>query len=154
MKIHARTLLILAGCLALLLLAVHYVNYRRQQRVETGKFAAHYDVSIQALRAETVALSRKLAQNGTYDPTLIVTPVEPQISVETQLDIGQTDENITLQGISWSANMPLALINDKLYKTGARVAGGTLEKILPYSIIVRNAEGVAREVRLVKEQKR
>ncbi|GEM_PF-2329749 len=153
MKIHARTLLILVGCLALLLLAVRYVNYRRQQRVETGQFASYYDSSIQSLRAETVALSRKLAQNGAYDPALIMAPVEPVVPVVPQADAGKADENITLQGILWSTHMPLAMINDKLYKTGDRVAGGTIEKILPVSIILRNVEGVAKEIKFVKEKR-
>jgi hypothetical protein len=152
MRIHARTLLTLAGCLAVLLLAMRYVNYRRQQRVETGKFAAHYETSVQKLRAETIALSRKLAQNGTYDPALIVAPVEPVIPVTKPGAAGANGE-ITLQGVSWSTEMPLALINDKLYKTGDRVAGGTIVKILPYSVILQTAAGAEKEIQLVKEKK-
>lgn len=151
MRIHARTLIFLAACAALLVLAVRLVNYRRQHTVDTGAFALSYETAVQKLRAQTVALSRKMAQNGAYDPALIAVPELPP--VDKPAAAVPSVERLVLQGVSWSIEMPLALINDKLYKTGDRLGGFTIETILPYSVIVRNADGAATEIKVAEKKK-
>ena len=148
MRIHAKTLLAVVAVAAFVLLAVRYVNYRRHEKVETGKFALYYDNAIQALRAKTIALSRKLAQNGTYDPSLIVAPVEP---VMTDIPPAGDGRDVTLQGISWNPDMPLVFIDDRVYKAGDRISCGIIEKVQPNSILVSDAAGAIKEIPLVKE---
>jgi hypothetical protein len=146
MKSRARIVLVVAGGLAVALIAARAVNYRRQRQVESGQFSGQYEAAIRQMQGSRIDLENKIKPGEKYIPP----PVVSEAPAESAGSAGLGD--ITLQGISWNEEMPLALINDRLYKTGDRVAGGTIEKILPYGIILRGTSGTEQEIRLVKEK--
>ncbi len=62
--------------------------------------------------------------------------------------------NISLKGIIWSKNNPLAIINNKIYRTGAVIFEGlTLEKINPDSVVL-NDRGERVKIDLRKKEKK
>ena len=67
------------------------------------------------------------------------------------LKVAEKNRAFVLQGISWSADRPLVMIDDKLYKEGDSIGGYTIQQISPQAIILRDADGAQQEITLIKE---
>jgi hypothetical protein len=154
MKFKPVTFVIPLALLAAALLAWNYVDYRRQQRVDAGHFTDQYETVMQALRNDIQAVDRRMAQNGLYNRAPISEESAPPVVATSSATgtAGQVEADAVLQGISWNSNMPLAMINNRLYKAGDKVGDNTIVTILPYGLILRDAAGVEKEIRLVKEK--
>jgi len=152
MKIHARTVIVTAVLLAVAVLAWRYANSRRQQRIEAGLFTRQYETVIRNLREGVQMVDRRMTQNGQYDPTLFTAPAVMPEESSASGTAENGDVPIVLQGISWNNDMPLAMINNRLYKSGDQIGASTIVRIMPYGLILRSAVGVESEIRLVKEK--
>jgi hypothetical protein len=58
---------------------------------------------------------------------------------------------VLLQGISWSRENPLAMINGKVYQSGDRIGEFTLEEIQANTIRLRDDAGKTVEIQLMME---
>jgi len=137
----------------LLLLGVHR-SRRLQTSLESGRFEARYTAAIDALQTQTRSLREKLRANSPGNLEILseelLRPAKTA-SVHLENQGKPTLENIKLRGIYWSSSMPLAEINDRLCKTGEKIAGFTLEEIQPYQIILSDSEGGKQTVSLIKD---
>ncbi len=151
MKSRAWVVLVVAGGLAATLTAARGLNYRRQQRIESGRFAAQYEAGLQQLQGARIALANKRQPLGKYiSPEVAAEPVVAPAGVAPAADEG---ESAILQGISWNSEMPLAMINNRLYKAGDKIGRSSIQEIFPQFIVLMNADGVRREITLIREKK-
>ena len=151
MKFKPVTFAIPLVLLAAALLAWNYMNHRRQQRVEAGHFADQYEAVIQALRSDIQAVDRRMEQNAQYNRTSVAEEVA-SVALATTGTAARVEADIVLQGISWNSDLPLALVNNRLYKAGDPIGSSTVIAVLPHGMILRNATGVEKEIRLEKEK--
>jgi hypothetical protein len=152
MKIHSKTVIVTAVLLAAAVLVWRYNNSRRQQRIEAGLFTGQYETVIRKLRDGIRMVDRRMTQNGQYDPTLFTAPAVVHEETFASGTAEKGEASIVLQGISWNSDMPLAMINNRLYKTGDQIGTSTIVRIMPYGLILRSAVGTESEIRLVKEK--
>lgn len=151
MKSRAWVVLVVAGSLAAALTAARGFNYSRQQRIESGRFAAQYEGSLQQLQGARIALANKRQPIGKYiSPAVVAEPVVAEPVAAPAADEG---ESAVLQGISWSSAMPLAMINNRLYKAGDKIGSSLIQEISPQLVVLMNADGVRREITLIREKK-
>ena len=127
---------------------------RLQSSIESGRFETSYTSAIDTLQTRIRALrdklnagmpgdleflSEKLLRTIKQDDEDAKTPGKPSL------------DRITLRGIYWSEALPLAEINNRLFKIGDEVEGFTLEEIQPYQIILSDPEGNSNTVSIIKD---
>lgn len=152
MKFKPVTFAIPLILLAAALLAWNYMNHRRQQRVEAGHLTDQYETVMQALRGDIQAVERRMEQNAQYNRTSVAEEVSSVVAPAATGTAERVETDIVLQGISWNSELPLAMINNRLYKAGDKIGDSTIITILPQGMILRNAAGEEKEIRLVKEK--
>jgi hypothetical protein len=64
----------------------------------------------------------------------------------------EEDPPPVLQGISWNEGNPLVMIQGRLYKPGDKIGRAVIQKIFPQAVILRGADGVQREITLMREE--
>jgi len=143
---------------ALLIVLVRLLTVQRSQKLlsslRSGRFEARYTSAIDELQTQTRAVRDKLRANMPGDleilPEELLRALQPaHLTDETPGELAI--ENVTLRGIYWSETMPLAEINNRLCKSGDKIAGFTVEKIEPYQIILSDANGTNHTVTIIKE---
>jgi hypothetical protein len=141
--------MILASGAVLLLLTglMIFQDVRRKNIVKSTRFSEQYARVIDKLRGSTDSVQKKMRRNE------VVTAVVVEISREPAPGqrVAGKNRSFVLQGISWSVDKPLVMIDDKLYKEGDSIGGYTIEKIFQQAIILRGADGAQRKITLLKE---
>lgn len=116
------------------------------------------DVSPAALERVATQLEMALeahrnlsAANNGYDAMFRRDPMKPLINVEGMLTgpAGMTS-GLSVQGIIWSGDRPLAVIDDELLGRGEKVGPYTIQEVLPDGIIVEK-NGQAQLIPLDRE---
>ena len=143
--------MILASGAALLVLAglIIFHDVRRQNLVKSRQFAEQYERVIEKLHGNMDSMQKKMRRNGVATSVIIEVSREPAPAPGPK--VVEKTRSFVLQGISWSADRPLVMIDDKLYKAGDRIGGYTIQQISPQDIILRDAGGAQQKISLMKE---
>ncbi|MEI7850668.1 MAG: hypothetical protein WCH86_02435 [Kiritimatiellales bacterium] len=141
--------MILAAGAALLLLTglIMFQDVRRQNMVNSKRFAEQYERVIQQLRGNMDSVQKKMRRNEVMTSVVVEVSREPTPGMK----VAEKNRAFVLQGISWSADRPLVMIDDKLYKAGDSIGGYTIQQISPQAIILRDADGAQQKITLIKE---
>jgi hypothetical protein len=157
MKVPSRSAVILFSVLAGLLLTIgifwQYEQRRHQYLAEKGQFEQRYLSSITDLRLAQDKLNACFRKNGTI--FIEVKKPAPVLKKETAAPAADVpalaaQDPILLQGISWGAEKPVAMIDGKVYQEGDRVRDCTLEGIRIRSIVLRDSNGVRTVIKLME----
>lgn len=139
-----------SGLIGLLLASVlifQHLNQRLQENVETGEFKKRYTSTIDKLHESMRSIRDKFGQDNEGAPPPAALSHLPEILI--------TDPNaiadITLQGISWNEQMPLAMINGKIYRTGEKAGGFIIKKIMPDVVLLEYGNEKEMEIRLMED---
>lgn len=157
MKIPSRYLLMAASAAALLLLVVLFAfqEVSRRSIVKGTRFNEQYSGVIQQLRERIDSGQKKMKRNAVTIPAVVVELVAESAARPDPASVQQVfekDRTFVLQGISWSADKPVVMIEGRNYKTGDALGGFIIQGILPRSIILRDADGALREITLQREE--
>ena len=141
--------MIMASGAALLLLTclIIFQNAHRKNEGKIARFSEQYMRVIQQLRGDIDSVQKKVSRNEIVASVVVEVNREPAPGQK----IAGKDRSFILQGISWSADRPLVMIDDRLYKQGDQIGGYTIQQISQQSIILRDADGAQQKITLIKE---
>ena len=155
MKIFSsRQLIVAASGIALLMLAgLFFFQGGRRQNAEKNTWGTEqYGIFIQQLHRNVDSVQKKMERNKVVTPAIVpAVSRDPVYGQEPVPAIMDKDRMFVLQGISWSEDNPLVMIDNKLYKSGDRIGGYTIQQILSQTVILKDADGVRREIKFIKE---
>jgi hypothetical protein len=114
---------------------------------ENRDFTVAYQTSVQNLRQSMGSVQKCFLKNL---PTVIEIPRTRSLSSATTQPADPA-ASLILQGISWQEELPLAMINDQIYRTGEKIGEYELTDILPDRVRLREASGALKELKLLKE---
>ena len=155
MKIFSsRQLIVAASGIALLMLAgLFFFQGGRRQNAEKNIWGTEqYGIFIQQLHRNVDSVQKKMERNKIVTPAIVpAVSRDPGSGQEPVPAIMDKDRMFVLQGISWSEDNPLVMIDNKLYKSGDRIGGYTIQQIFSQTVILKDADGVRREIKFIKE---
>lgn len=114
---------------------------------EGGNFTEVYRTSVQNLRQAMGSVHKCFLKNH---PTVIEIP-QTRSRSSAPTETADSAAPLLLQGISWQQEMPLAMINDQIYRKGQQIGEYELADILPDRVRLREASGNVKELKLLKE---
>lgn len=149
MKTLSRNQIVAAFGIALLVLAglLLFQSAHRKNAAKSARFSEQYLRVIKQLNGDMDSVRKKMRRNEAVIPVIVVASREPVPGRK----IVEKNRAFVLQGISWSADRPLVMIDDQLYKQGDQVGGYTIQEILPQAVILRDADGAQKTITLNKE---
>jgi hypothetical protein len=120
------------------------VRHRRQYAAEDGRFSRAYHSTMKELRSVTASVNERFSGNGGIF-------IEAKNIPASGAKEPEKPAPAILQGISWQADIPVALINGKVYQTGDQIGDCTLEEIKINTIRLRDADGKVTEMKLMED---
>jgi hypothetical protein len=150
-KLSLRYAAVAAFGIALTLLLAGWIGVqevRRQNVVKSTRFIEQYAGVVQQLRGNMDSVQKKMRMNEVAIPASVAEVLPEPVPI---LTMAEKDRIFVLQGISWSVESPLVMIEDRIYKPGDQIGGFTIQEILPRAVILRNANGVQSELTLIRE---
>lgn len=152
MKMPSKAICIIAGgTIALLLIAVlifRHINGNIKQDVETGAFKNKYEFAIESIDQTTQSVRNKMKANIETAPASFQTAMRQPKPAE---PIVTSDAPIRLQGILWTENTPLALINGDMLQIGEETHGFKLIQITTDTVILEKDSGEEITLRLMED---
>ncbi|MFA6172524.1 MAG: hypothetical protein WC701_02465 [Kiritimatiellales bacterium] len=125
---------------------------RRQYAGSNGHFEQQYRLPVSTLRLAQDAVKDRF-RNAGRDFTEIKNPAPAPAAVKESGGLPPADAPapvVTLQGISWTQERPVAMINGKVYLEGDPVDSFTVKEIRGRSILLRDADGKDIEIKLME----
>jgi hypothetical protein len=152
MKASLRNLIAVISAIVLLLLAgfIGFQEMHRQNLVNSTRFTEQYAGVVRQLSENIHSVQKRMERNKAGAVAAVVVDNSPETAADPSP--GENERKITIQGISWSTERPLVIIENRTYAIGDSVAGYTIQEIFPQTIILKNADGVQKEITLVREQ--
>lgn len=153
MKISLRHLVVAISGAVLLLLAgfMGFQEMNRQHLMNSTRFTEQYARVVRQLSENIHSVQKRMERNDAGTAVAVV-DIHPEPEAVSMPGPVENERKVTLQGISWSIERPLVIIENRTYKTGDTVGGYTIQKILPQAIILKNADGVQKEIALTREK--
>jgi type II secretory pathway component PulC len=150
MKTSLKSLVVVISGTVLLLLAgfMGLQEMKRQNLVNSTRFTEQYAGVVRQLSENIHSVQKKMDRNDTGT----VAAVDIRLETAADPSPGENERKITLQGISWNTEKPLVIIENRTYKIGDTVGGCTIQEIFPQTIILKNADGVQKEITLTREK--
>jgi hypothetical protein len=145
------TCIIAGGAAGLLIVAVlifQKMNRSMQQDVETGAFEKQYASAIQSLDDAIHSAQHKIEGNaaGSVQPDQLK-PIQKKPVIATVTN----DLEIKLQGISWNSEVPVAMVNGKIYRVGEVIGEFTLVRITADTLFLENGQGESKKIQLAED---
>ena len=150
-RMPSRAVCIIASGIAALLLAAalifQYINRNMQKDVETGAFEKQFTLAINSLNQAVTSVQRQIAGNTPgADQQVKTEPVQKPV-INTVVD----EREIVLQGISWTADVPIALVDGRIYQVGDVIGKFTLVRITTDTVFLEDKNGESKQIQLMED---